>query len=134
ERREERQPLDVVPVEVGQEELGANGPAGRGEALAELTDPGARVEDQALVVGGTDLEARCVAAIVGGGGPGARDRAARAPAGAAEPRRRGGGPVTALYGLGAGWLLLGLRGHRHRGVGRPDTVPRAVVISKRAVR
>ena len=74
--REEHQPLDVVEVQVGEQDVD---PAAGVEVEPEAADPGAGVEDQLLAAGQGHLHARGVAAVAVHVRPGGRDRAARAP-------------------------------------------------------
>ena len=88
ERREERQPLDVIPVGVADEQVDAR-VAGLafGQLLAQLADPGAGVDDDTRSRRRADLDARGVAAITFGLGPRHGKRPANAPE--ADPHDRG---------------------------------------------
>ena len=89
QRREEHQPLDVIEVQVGEQQVQRPGcpAAGTGPAA----DAGAGVEHEHVAVGERDLHARGVAAVAGGLRARRRHRAARAPdlARALSPPRRG---------------------------------------------
>ena len=63
-RREKRDALNVVPVEMGQKDFGVDGRAVGflHQSLAEGADAAAGIEDHALVFRRADLEARRVAA------------------------------------------------------------------------
>ena len=82
-RVEERQALDVVPVEVGEQHAGAVAvePALLGEVLAVVAQPGAEVEDDGIVTVGVDLHARRVPAVAVELVAVARSRSAHPPEG-----------------------------------------------------
>ena len=88
ERREVRQPLDVVPVRVADQQVDARVPglAFAGQLLAELADPGAGVDDDARPRRRADLDARGVAAVTFGLGSRHGKRPANAPE--ADPHDR----------------------------------------------
>src|SRR3954449_7254963 len=71
------EPLDVVEVEVGEEDVEAARLVGLGEA--ETADPGAGVECEERAVGEGDADAGGVAAVADRFRTGGRDRAARPP-------------------------------------------------------
>jgi len=61
---EAEQTLDVIPVEVGEEDVyGARDAGLCGEFAAELVDAGAAVEEDGVAVGNFDLDAGGVAAV-----------------------------------------------------------------------
>ncbi len=64
-RGEEREALDVIPVEVGHEEMDAQPLPGASfhQMLPEVTNPRARVEDDEVGGAGADLDARRVASV-----------------------------------------------------------------------
>ena len=64
QRPEERQALDVVPVEVAEQARAAERHAGRA-AQAEVAQPGAEVEQQRVLAGDVDGHAGRVAAVAG---------------------------------------------------------------------
>src|SRR5262249_30887783 len=55
ERREEREPLDVVPVRVGDHQMAADGGAARHQRLPEAVAPGAAVEHEGCTRAGAPL-------------------------------------------------------------------------------
>jgi hypothetical protein len=61
ERPEEAQPLDVIHVEVGQEDMHRPTVGRMGDP--RLAHPRSRVEDDNFVVSGRDLDTSCVAAV-----------------------------------------------------------------------
>jgi len=65
ERREERQTLDVIPVEVRQQHRGAVavGASVGGERVAVAAQPGTEIEDDRVVTFGRDFDARGVAPV-----------------------------------------------------------------------
>jgi hypothetical protein len=79
-RREVRQPLDVIPVGMTNEQVnvGATGLA-FGKFLAELANAGAGVDDDARPRGRAHLDARRVAAVALGLRTGNRQRSTHAP-------------------------------------------------------
>ena len=99
-RSEERQALDVIPVGVGQQDVGLEGPEFSGLQVAsqgEKTRPG--VQDQQRPVGSADLDAQGVAPVAHGTRPRRGNRAASAP----EPDLHEGVPPRA-------WTDLALTG------------------------
>ena len=74
---EEHQPLDVVQVEVGQQDVHVA--AAAGDRGAQLPDAGARIEDQLGPVGRGDSHARGVSPVAGRGGARHGDRSAHPP-------------------------------------------------------
>src|SRR5262245_63740806 len=77
ERREEAEPLDVVHVKMGQEQVDT---ADRGrERATERTDAGARVQDDHGAVVTAHLDAGRVAAVARRVRSGRRERSAHAP-------------------------------------------------------
>src|ERR1019366_6658927 len=64
ERSEKRDALNVVPVEMRQEDIGLDRLPFRflQQSLTERADAAARVENDAFIIGGSDLDAGCVAA------------------------------------------------------------------------
>src|SRR5262249_13135979 len=84
ERSEEPEPLDVVHVQVGEQQVDA--PERRRERAAEEPDPGPRVQDRDAVVLGPYLHAGGVAAVARGVRSRGGERAAHAP----EPDPHGG--------------------------------------------
>ena len=80
EGREEREPLDVIPVGVGDEEMAAHRPrAGPHERLSQAVGPGAAVEHDERAVRGPDLDTGRVPAIAQRSRTGLRQGAARPP-------------------------------------------------------
>ena len=77
QRREEHQPLDVIEVQVGEQQVQRPGVLRQGQA--QRPDAGAGVEHEHVAVGERDLHARGVAAVAGGLRARRRHRAARAP-------------------------------------------------------
>ncbi len=65
ERQEERQPLDVIPVEVGEQHRGAVAVEASlgGQRVAVVAQPGAEVEHDRVVAFGRDFDARGVAPV-----------------------------------------------------------------------
>jgi hypothetical protein len=79
-RREERDPLNVVPVGVRDEQAAASGGGGlTQERLGEAMKARPRVEDDEIPGGGADLDAGGVAAVPQRALPGLRDGASGAP-------------------------------------------------------
>ena len=79
-RREVRQPLDVIPVGMTNEQVNVGAPGlTLGKFLAEFADAGPGVDDDARSRGRAHLDARSVAAIALGFRPGNRQRPTHAP-------------------------------------------------------
>ena len=79
---EERQPLDVIPVGVADQQVGGAGARfefGLHQLLAQAAQAGAGVDDQAGTFAGDHLHAAGVAAVAFGAWPGHGQRAAHAP-------------------------------------------------------
>src|SRR5205814_1648593 len=62
ERREKRQALDVVPVKVGQKQVGSQRRLLH-QTMAERADSGSGVEDKMMVAGQNDINTGGIAAI-----------------------------------------------------------------------
>src|SRR3954447_5856375 len=77
---EERRPLNVIPMGVGQEDISGEDPVSLlHQHMAERTQSAAGIEDDQPVVGSGYADAGGVAAVARGLGPGSRDRAAGTP-------------------------------------------------------
>ncbi len=86
QRRQERQALDVVPVRMADEDMTPARPVRlREQRLAEAVRAGAAIEQDQRAARAAHLDARGVAAVAEGVGPGLRDRAAGAPETDAHP-------------------------------------------------
>src|SRR4030095_4729264 len=69
QRREEREPLDVIPVGVGDQQVAvAGGPARGRQRLSQAVRPGPAVQHDQRAVVATDLDAGRVAAVAQRGG------------------------------------------------------------------
>ena len=111
---EEREPLDVVPVRVADEQVDGEGPPTEllREREAQLADAGPGIEDED-VLAGSELDAGRVPPVQRRGGAGRRNRASRAPEGHAEP----GSGAVGLQALHACHQLVGVEGLHHVLVG-----------------
>ena len=78
ERREERQPRDVIEVAMGEENLDLAARAVLHQRVAEWQQAGTGVEDQDVIAAG-DFDARRIAAIANGVGTGTSDTAPHSP-------------------------------------------------------
>ena len=77
---EEREALHVIPVQVGDQRRAVERTV-EGLGLAEVAQAGAHVEDDRILAGGLDRDARCVSAITSGSITRARCRPSHAEEG-----------------------------------------------------
>src|SRR5262249_54874489 len=76
---EKGEPLDMVPVGVGDEDMGFDRPPVLNELFAEISEAGAGVEDDELVFREPHLDTGCISAVPNGTLPWGGDRSPGSP-------------------------------------------------------